>query len=120
MATSVEEIRDAEEAEERVLSMKDTQSALVRFTRETSIYFSPQWDPWCDHIRDELEKRTNALIDAEDEKEKARLQGICHTLRWILLQKAEAQGKIDAMRRDLDEIHNPAAGDSTGEGAADL
>lgn len=114
---SVEEVRDAEEAEERVLSLKEGQDALVRFTRETAIYFSPQWEPWCEHLKSELDKRTNALIDAEDEKDKARLQGICHTLRWILRQKDEAQGKIDAMRTELMDLNSPAAGDP-GEGAA--
>lgn len=115
MATSVEEIARADAEEQAALGYHLGQKALVDYRRATAIYFTPMWESWCEVLKEELQARTDLLIDSVDEAEKARLQGMCHTLRWILKQRSEAEANI----RSLEMNASPAAGDN-GRGAADL
>ena len=109
MATSVEEVRAVEASFEEEAIRNSAREMLVAYSKKTAIYFAPEWEQWCVLLREELEKRTNALIDAEVESEKAKLQGMCHTLRWILKQKSVAESEIHRLRVEMSDL--PAAGD---------
>lgn len=110
MATSVNEIRETEAAFEAESIRNSAREKLVLYSRQTSLYFVPEWDQWCELLREELGKRTNALIDAEDGNEKSKLQGMCHTLRWILKQKDVAESEIHRLRVEMMD-EGPATGD---------
>lgn len=109
MANSVEEIRDAEMSLEEEAVRNSAREKVVAYSRQTAIYFIPEWDNWCELLEAELEKRTDALIDAEDGNEKSKLQGMCHTLRWILKQKHFAEAEIHRLRVEMSDL--PAAGE---------
>lgn len=109
MSNSIEEIRNAEESLEAEAIRASARKRLVEYSRQTSLYFVPEWEAWCELLREELAKRTNALIDAEDGNEKSKLQGMCHTLRWVLKQKAVAEAEIQRLRIEMSDF--PAAGD---------
>ena len=109
MANSVEEVRALEEAEVSDARRSTARETLVAYSKQTSLYFVPEWEAWCGLLREALTKRTNALIDAEDPNEKSKLQGMCHTLRWILKQKSVAESEIHRLRVEMSDL--PDAGE---------
>ena len=102
MARSAEEVMLREGVAESEAIRDSAMERLRDYSRKTNIYFLPDWDAWCVLLREELGKRTDALIDEQDPQEKARLQGICWSLRWVLKQKEVAEGNIRALRSEMD------------------
>ena len=102
MARSAEEVAEREAVEEAEVRRSTASDRLRDYSRRTNIYFLPDWEEWCVLLREELQKRTDALIDEQDPQEKARLQGICWSLRWVLKQKEVAESNIRALRSEMD------------------